>query len=87
MGERDEVGHEPPPEETDDACWAPVNRGSDARGRTVPGTGTPGTSATGVPDVRTDWSPPDADWRAPWWESLPPDTEGVERAEREDDSW
>ncbi|TDD78048.1 hypothetical protein [Actinomadura rubrisoli] len=39
MDERDDPGHEP--EQTHDRDFAPVNRGSDARGRTVPGTSVP----------------------------------------------
>ncbi|MFC0039965.1 hypothetical protein [Actinomadura rayongensis] len=80
MSERDDPGHAP--RETDDECYAPVTRGSDWRGRTVPGAGTPGTSGTGVPGVATEWADARDDWRA----SLRPDEEGVERAEREDDS-
>lgn len=76
MSEKD-LGHEP--EETHDRRFAPVTRGSDARGRTaeeedlarqedeVSGTGVPGVD-TGQPDA------------------LPPDEEGVRRAEEHDDS-
>ncbi|XRQ13586.1 hypothetical protein ACN3XK_22680 [Actinomadura welshii] len=75
---REDLGHEP--EETHDRGFAPVNERSDARGRTTgrPG-GTPrdgeGTSGTGTPGVRREH--PD---------TLPPDEEGVEEAERHDDS-
>lgn len=78
MSEQDDLGHEP--EETHDRRFAPVTQGSDARGRT------PGeeemtrqedeVSGTGVPGV--DVGQPDA---------LPPDDEGVRRAEDQDDSW
>jgi hypothetical protein len=72
-----DLGHEPG--ETHDRRFAPVTRGSDARGRTageedmarqedeVSGTGVPGVD-TGRPDA------------------LPPDEEGVRRAEEHDDS-
>jgi len=79
MTEKEDLGHEP--ETSDDRRFAPVNRGSDARGRTV----TPEeegmarqedeASGTGVPGV--DVGHPDA---------LPPDEEGVHRAEEQDDS-
>jgi hypothetical protein len=85
MSEKEDLGHEP--HETHDRRFAPVTRDSDARGRTVPET-TPvlpeeegmvrqedETSGTGVPGV--DVGQPDA---------LPPDDEGVRRAERHDDS-
>jgi hypothetical protein len=69
-----EPGHEP--DETHDRDFAPVNRDSDARGRTVPGGRATGrTSGTGVPGVTREH--PD---------TLPPDEEGVEEAERHDDS-
>ncbi|NDU73462.1 hypothetical protein GWI34_12560 [Actinomadura sp. DSM 109109] len=68
---RDEPGHEP--EETDDRRFAPVNERSDARGRTVPDGEE--TSGTGTPGVR--YEHPD---------TLPPDEEGVEEAEANDDS-
>jgi hypothetical protein len=70
--ERDDPGHEP--EETHDRQFAPVNEGSDARGRTR-GPGGTGTGGTGTPGVRSGH--PDA---------LPPDEAGVEEAERGDDS-
>lgn len=69
--ERDDTGHEPG--ETHDREFAPVNRRSDARGRTVPDGEE--TSGTGTPGVK--YEHPDA---------LPPDEEGVEEAERHDDS-
>lgn len=68
---REETGHEP--EETDDRRFAPVNKRSDAHGRTVPGEER--TSGTGTPGVRHEH--PDA---------LPPDEEGVEEAEAHDDT-
>lgn len=54
MTRYEELGHEP--EETHDREFAPVNQGSDARGRTVPSEredeeGHP-RSGTGVPGVR-----------------------------------
>jgi hypothetical protein len=73
------LGHEP--EDTDDRKFAPVTRGSDERGRTVApeeeGLARQEDEAggTGVPGV--DVGHPDA---------LPPDDEGVRRAEEEDDS-
>lgn len=87
---RDEdLGHEPTT--THDKDFAPVNRGADARGRTVtPDPVTPAeegmnrqedeTSGTGVPGVdvgRPDALPPDA---------LPADEEGVRKAEETDDT-
>ncbi|WP_067481968.1 hypothetical protein [Actinomadura hibisca] len=75
MTDRDDLGHEP--KDPHDEEFAPVTRDSDARGRTVPGKiNEPGVSGTGVPGVDTDKS-----------DSLPPTEEGVEKAEREDDSW
>ncbi|SNS80179.1 hypothetical protein SAMN05443665_1009149 [Actinomadura meyerae] len=75
--ERDDSGHEP--HETHDRDFAPVNRRSDARGRTAPpSTPEPGgeeTGGTGAPGVR--YGHPD---------TLPPDEAGVEEAERHDDS-
>jgi hypothetical protein len=86
MSENEDLGHEP--ETTDDRRFAPVTRGSDARGRTVTpdeGTVTPDeegyarqedeATGTGVPGV--DVGRPDA---------LPPDEDGVRRAEEQDDS-
>ncbi|RSN51212.1 MULTISPECIES: hypothetical protein [Actinomadura] len=92
MDEREfseESGHEP--NETHDRAFAPVNQGSDARGRTRPGTPVPhsvpdgeeaetnggGTeiSGTGTPGVTREH--PD---------TLPPDERGVTEAERHDDS-
>ncbi|QKG20752.1 hypothetical protein [Actinomadura verrucosospora] len=80
MDEREDAGHEP--ETTHDRDFAPVNRGADARGRTVPGAQAPDEGAdedelsgTGTPGVRRGH--PDA---------LPPDEEGVREAERTDDS-
>ncbi|TDC56081.1 hypothetical protein E1281_08965 [Actinomadura sp. KC345] len=85
----DDSGHEP--EQTHDRDFAPVNEDSDARGRTVrraspatgrstgsarrPAAGGHGTSGTGTPGVEIEH--PD---------TLPPDEEGVEEAERHDDS-
>ena len=68
---REDLGHEP--EETHDRDFAPVNDRSDARGRTVPDGEE--TSGTGTPGVEIEH--PD---------TLPPDEEGVEEAERHDDS-
>lgn len=68
---REDLGHEP--EETHDRDFAPVNQGSDARGRTDQPASAPG--GTGRPGVRTEH--PD---------TLPPDEKGVEEAERHDDS-
>ncbi|MBE1537574.1 hypothetical protein [Actinomadura algeriensis] len=92
MDEREpseESGHEPP--ETHDRAFAPVNQGSDARGRTRRGTPVPDrvpdgdeaetnggdadVSGTGTPGVRREH--PDA---------LPADERGVTEAERHDDS-
>ncbi|TDC83541.1 hypothetical protein [Actinomadura sp. 7K507] len=86
---RDDPGHEP--EQTHDREFAPVNEDSDARGRTVrqpppatdqstssarrPVADGHGTSGTGTPGVEIEH--PD---------TLPPDEEGVEEAERHDDS-
>jgi hypothetical protein len=86
MTDREDLGHEP--EETHDERFAPVTRSGDARGRTAEER-PPGTlpaeegmarqedevSGTGVPGV--DVGQPDA---------LPPDEEGVRRAERGDAS-
>ncbi|REE95188.1 hypothetical protein [Thermomonospora umbrina] len=76
MSERDDVGHAPA--EPHDRRFAPVNRGSDARGGTVPEVErekeAEGVSGTGVPGV--DGAP----------DSLPPTEEGVREAERGDDS-
>ncbi|MFV2176788.1 hypothetical protein ACFHW2_22670 [Actinomadura sp. LOL_016] len=92
MDEREsseESGHEP--RETHDRAFAPVNQGSDARGRTRPGTPVPhrvpdgdepetnggdaDVSGTGTPGVKRQH--PDA---------LPADERGVTEAERHDDS-
>jgi hypothetical protein len=79
MSQSDDLGHEP--EETHDRRFAPVTRGADARGRTVPpeeeGMARQEDEAggTGVPGV--DVGHPDA---------LPPDEEGVRWAEEHDDS-
>lgn len=67
----EDLGHEP--DETHDREFAPVNRGGNARGRTLPDGHD--TSGTGTPGVRREH--PD---------TLPPDEEGVEEAERHDDS-
>ncbi|MFG2089709.1 MULTISPECIES: hypothetical protein [unclassified Spirillospora] len=69
---REDLGHEP--EETHDRDFAPVNEDSDARGRTRPTTDH-GAGGTGTPGVEIEH--PD---------TLPPDEEGVEEAERHDDS-
>ena len=85
MSEREDLGHEP--EETHDKEFAPVNRGADARGRTTPSGEVvlpeeegyarqeDEASGTGVPGVDVGQA-----------DSLPPDTEGVQEAERHDDS-
>lgn len=75
MTKSDNLGHEP--EETHDREFAPVNRDSDARGRTVesaiPNEGPVPRSGTGVPGVS-----------AVHPDSLPPDEEGVRESERQD---
>jgi hypothetical protein len=77
VSEDKDLGHEP--EETNDRRFAPVTRGADAEGRTVGEEGQARqedeVSGTGVPGV--DTGQPDA---------LPPDDEGVRRAEEQDDS-
>jgi hypothetical protein len=79
MANREDLGHEP--EETRDREFAPVTRGSDARGRTTPpeeeglARQEDEVSGTGVPGVDVGQA-----------DALPPDEEGVRRAEREDDS-
>jgi len=77
MTKSNNLGHEP--EETHDRKFAPVNRDSDARGRTVESAVPSGSpvprSGTGVPGVR-----------APHPDSLPPDEEGVRESERQDAS-
>ncbi|KAB2342643.1 hypothetical protein F8566_36985 [Actinomadura rudentiformis] len=72
MNDREDLGHEP--EETHDKEFAPVNRGADARGRQR-GTGPRDLSGTGTPGVDT-----------PHPDTLPPTEEGVQEAERHDDS-
>lgn len=86
-GPPEESGHEP--RETHDRAFAPVNQGSDARGRTRPGTPVPhhvpdgddaeaddgDLSGTGTPGVEREH--PD---------TLPADERGVEAAERHDDT-
>ncbi|WP_106399022.1 hypothetical protein [Actinocorallia populi] len=75
MTKYDDLGHEP--EETHDREFAPVNRGSDARGRTVPpvtqNEGAVPRSGTGVPGESAEQQ-----------YSLPPDEEGVREAEEQD---
>jgi hypothetical protein len=79
MTENQDLGHEP--EETHDRRFAPVTRGSDARGRTVPpeeegmARQEDGASGTGVPGVDVGQA-----------DALTPDEEGVRRAEEQDDS-
>jgi hypothetical protein len=86
MSKREDLGHEP--EETHDREFAPATRGSDARGRAVPPEDTPvppeeagmarqedEASGTGSPGVDVGQS-----------DALPPDEEGVQRAERYDGS-
>jgi hypothetical protein len=70
----EDLGHEP--EQTHDEDFAPVTRGSDARGRTVAGErNEPGVSGTGVPGVTQ-----------PHPDSGPTDEQGVRRAEHDDAS-
>ncbi len=74
MTKYDDLGHEP--EETHDRKFAPVNKGSDERGRTVPSAENEGPvlrSGTGVPGVRN--AHPD---------SLPADESGVRESEEQD---
>ncbi|WP_030166266.1 hypothetical protein [Spirillospora albida] len=85
MDEREDTGHEPAV--THDRDFAPVNQGSDARGRTTGTSGprnVPGArpddedeplSGTGTPSVTREH--PD---------SLPPTERGVQEAEAHDDS-
>ncbi len=77
MTKYDDKGHEAQKEH--DRKFAPVNRGSDARGRTVPpvteNEGAIPRSGTGVPGERNDQK-----------YSLPADEEGVREAERQDAS-
>jgi hypothetical protein len=79
MTDRENAGHEP--EETHDREFAPVTRGSDARGRTTPpeedgmARQEDEASGTGVPGVDVGQA-----------DALPPDEEGVRQAERQDDS-
>ncbi|MEU6749960.1 hypothetical protein ABZ914_27415 [Spirillospora sp. NPDC046719] len=90
MDEREDSGHEP--ETTHDRDFAPVNQGSDARGRTVPGASVPasvpgedpaerdarrGDEISGTGTPGVGTGHPDA---------LPADEEGVREAERGDDS-
>jgi hypothetical protein len=90
MDEREDSGHEP--ETTHDRDFAPVNQGSDARGRTVPGAPAPasvpgedpaerdarsGEEISGTGTPGVGRGHPDA---------LPADEEGVREAERGDDS-
>ncbi|MFB9831069.1 hypothetical protein [Actinoallomurus acaciae] len=79
MAKNENLGHEPA--ETDDRRFAPVTRDSDARGRTVPAEEEgiarqeDEASGTGVPGVDVGQA-----------DALPPDDEGVRRAEEQDDS-
>ena len=79
MTNHEDLGHEP--EETHDREFAPVTRGSDARGRTTPpeeeglARQEDEVSGTGVPGVDVGQT-----------DALPPDEEGVRRTERQDDS-
>jgi hypothetical protein len=76
VNEKEDLGHEP--DQTHDREFAPVTRGSDARGRTADEESArqeDEASGTGVPGV--DVGQPDA---------LPPDEEGVRQAEDHDDS-
>ncbi|QXJ20532.1 hypothetical protein AGRA3207_001261 [Actinomadura graeca] len=88
--EREGPGHEPGT--THDRDFAPVNQGSDARGRTVPGTQVP-LSVPGEDPVDEEprqedeisgTGTPGVDVGHP--DALPPDEEGVSDAERGDDS-
>jgi hypothetical protein len=79
MSNHENLGHEP--EETHDREFAPVTRGSDARGRTVSSVEEDmlrqedEASGTGVPGVDVGQA-----------DALPPDEEGIRRAEHQDDS-
>lgn len=71
---RENLGHEP--EDPHDEDFAPLLRGGDAEGRTGPEHRDDGErSGTGVPGTRPDH--PD---------TLPPDTAGVRKAERADET-
>jgi hypothetical protein len=84
------LGHEP--EETDDKRFAPVTRGGDARGRSVPGedTGPAEDTIAGEEgmarqeDEAGGTGVPGVDVGRP--DALPPDDEGVRAAERGDAS-
>lgn len=88
MEDREDLGHAP--ETTHDRDFAPINQGSDARGRTDPAASVPlhvpgetpedrspdvPRSGTGVPHI-TKLHP----------DTLPPDEEGVREAESHDDT-
>ena len=79
MTNQENLGHEP--EETHDRDFAPVTRGSDARGRTTSSEEEDAArqedevSGTGVPGVDVGQG-----------DALPPDEAGVRDAERQDDS-
>jgi len=74
MTESEDLGHEP--EQTHDKDFAPVTRGSDARGRTLPtAEDEPDVSGTGVPGVSK-----------PAPHTGPADEQGVRQAERDDAS-
>ncbi|MFB4295811.1 hypothetical protein [Actinomadura sp. NTSP31] len=90
MDEREDAGHEP--ETTHDRGFAPVNQGSDARGRTVQGTPVP-ASVPGEEPAERDARQEDAisgtgtpGVRSGHPDALPPDEAGVREAERTDDS-
>ncbi|MFD0692371.1 hypothetical protein [Actinomadura fibrosa] len=93
MDEREDLGHEP--ETTHDRDFAPVNQGSDSRGRTVPGTpvpvSVPGQEGGDQEEARgrqedeiSGTGTPGVDVGHP--DSLPADEAGVEDAERHDDT-
>ncbi|MDL4821118.1 hypothetical protein [Actinomadura opuntiae] len=90
MDEREDSGHEP--ETTHDRDFAPVNQGSDARGRTVPGTSVPASVPGEEPAERgarqedevSGTGTPGVGTGHP--DALPPDDAGVRKAERDDES-
>lgn len=90
MDEREDSGHEP--ETTHDRDFAPVNQGSDARGRTVPGAASPASVPGEEPadrdalreDEISGTGTPGVRHGHP--DALPPDEAGVREAERTDDS-
>jgi hypothetical protein len=69
MADREDLGHEP--EETHDKKFAPVTRGANGRGRTVP------------PDERTSDERVPAEGVPDEGQTVPPEEEGMERQEDE----